>query len=78
MLVDFIIAELMIWAVMIALLPIVVASISALTRRMSLPRPRPARKRRRTIRVRSGVHADAVSVVVSQHRRPTSAATLRP
>lgn len=40
MVVDFIVAELVIWAVMMALLPIAVAILIALASRMSLPRPK--------------------------------------
>ena len=78
MLVDFIIAELLIWAVMVVLFPPVIAIVSALTRRMSLPMPRPARRKRRMRTAPTGLRA--LSTMAGPHRRPMPSAKvpLRP
>lgn len=70
MLVDFIIAELLIWAVMVVLFPPVVAVVSALTRRMSLPTPGPARRKRRMKPAPTGLRDRALSTMARQRRRP--------
>ncbi len=78
MLVDFIIAELLIWAVMVVLFPPTVAIVGALTRRMSLPMPRPARRKRRTRIAPPDLRA--LSTMARRHRRsmPSTKVPLRP
>jgi len=78
MLVDFIIAELLIWAVMVVLFPPVVAAVGALTRRMSLPAPRSARQERRKKPAPMELRDRALSTIARQRRRPMPSVKVPP